>query len=103
MRLVLRTYKWYFIGAVLFFWGEAFSRLAFSILIFYLFEAVDQQNYSLAYIYAVLLSLIFVLMQALRQNGFVQAHILASRIKASLLMLLYAKVSSLTGYIIKSS
>jgi hypothetical protein len=57
----------------------------------------------MAYVYAAIIVCIWYFAQLSKQTGFVRSGVLASRIKSSLAILLYAKISSLTSYIIKSS
>lgn len=78
-------------------------RLGISILILHLFNSVYDSSYTIAYIYTAIIITLWYLNQLFRQTSFVRSYILASRIKASLAMLLFAKTSSLTSYIIKSS
>jgi hypothetical protein len=77
--------------------------LAFSVLIVYLFEAVEGQNLTVAYIYTGVLTVLWYLSQLFRQAGTIVTHLVVCQVKSGLAMLLYAKVSTLTAYSIKSS
>lgn len=102
-KLVIQTFKSGFLFIIGVYIFDAFIRLAFSILIIYLFTAVNEGDLKIAYVYAAILMLLWYLTQLSKQIGFTESYILASRIKSALAMLLYAKISSLTSYVIKSS
>jgi ABC-type multidrug transport system fused ATPase/permease subunit len=100
---VLTTLKWDFITAAAFFNIDAVFRIGFSTLIIYLFRAVVEGNLTISYIYVAILILLWYFSQLMKQSGCVVTYILASKIKASLALLLYAKVSKMTSYVIKST
>lgn len=83
-----------------YFFMDALCRLSFSVLFVYLFEAVADSNIKAAYIYTAILLLLWYASQLFKQSA--DIYILASKIKASLLMLLHAKISQLTNSSIKS-
>jgi hypothetical protein len=78
-------------------------RLIFSGFILNLFQAVIDNNLQTAYIYAAILSITWYLSQVCGHSATLNTYILASKIKAALAMLLYAKISKLTSFVIKSS
>lgn len=57
----------------------------------------------MGFIYTAIISLLWYTLQLVKQTGFVRSYVLASRIKSALAMLLYAKISMLTCYVIKSA
>ncbi len=77
--------------------------MGISVLILYLFNAVADGEIRMAYIYVAIILIFLYFNQLIKQTSFLQSYVLASRIKSSLAMLLYAKISSLTSYVIKSS
>jgi ABC-type multidrug transport system fused ATPase/permease subunit len=77
--------------------------MGISVIILYLFNAVADGETQIAYIYVAIIITIIYFNQLVKQTSFLQSYVLASRIKSSLAMLLYAKISSLTSYVIKSS
>ena len=101
--LVIQTFKWDFITCILLFWGNSLLKVAFSVMVLFLFEAVEAEDYRTAYIYGAALSLTWFVLQVLQGNAVVKAYMLGSRVKGGLIMLLFAKVSSLTGFVIRSS
>lgn len=60
-------------------------------------------NYNNAYIYSALLIVCWFLYQLTNHSGFVVTYQLASKLKSALAMLLYAKISKLTSYVMKNS
>ena len=72
-------------------------------LIQYLFEAVAAGNTKAAYIYTANLTVFFYVSQLLRQKGAISTYFFTSKLKAALAMLLYAKVSTLTSCVMRSS
>ena len=72
-------------------------------MILYLFEAVQNSNFNLAYGLSVGLIVLWYLSQLMKQSGCVVTYIMASQIKGAMAMLLYAKISKTTSYVIKSS
>ena len=77
-------------------------KLSFSYLILFLFEAVHQQQFSVAYIYCAVLSLIWYVSQLTEHLYGHYTFLMAPRIKAVLSMFLYLKVSTLTSSVLKS-
>ena len=102
-NLLIMTFKIDFIKSIFFFLLDAFARLGFSILVLYLFNTVSDGNYTLAYIYCAIEIILWYFSNLLVHEAFIEAYILASRIKAALAMLLYAKISEMTNYGIKNS
>lgn len=100
---MLTTYKSSFLCATAFFCADSLCRLTFSVLILYLFEAVNNGNTQTAYIYIAIMMTLWYLCQLFKQSGCIVTYTMASNIKAGLAMLLYAKISKVTSYVIKSS
>ena len=103
MWLVLRTFKWQFFVTTIFNVFDALFRICFSVVILYVFEAVEGGHLAQAYGLIVVLILLWYMSQLSRQTAFIQGYYLASHIKASLAMLLYSKISKITSFVIKSS
>ena len=82
---------------------DAIFRLAFSILILDLFEAVKEDEKTLAYIYVAVLSVIWYLSQLFKEHGLNKAYIVAAKIKSALAMLLYAKVYKMSSFVLRNS
>ena len=82
---------------------DSLFRLAFSVLIQFLFEAVAAGDIKIAYIYSAILTIIFYLSQLFKQKSAIYTYFLTSKLKAALAMLLYAKISSLNSYVMRSS
>ena len=82
---------------------DAIFRISISVIILYLFTAVANGEVRIAYAYAGIIMGISYFCQLMKQWGYVRGLQLGTRIKTSLIMLLYAKTSSLTSYVIKSS
>lgn len=101
--LVLRTYKPQLIWSIILFWVDALFRLTFSALIIYLFQAVAKHDTKLAYIYIAIEVTIWYISQLIKQSSLIVSYTLSTQLKAGLAMLLYAKVSKMTCFSIKSS
>lgn len=101
--LVLKTFKWEFIAGAAFFNVDALFRISFSVVILYLFEAVNTSNLTLAYILSAILITLWYASQLMKQSACIVTYILGSQIKGALAMLLYAKISKLTSYVMKNS
>ena len=97
------TFKADLLISIIFACLEPFVRLGFSVLILYLFDAVAEGNYTIAYIYCAIEIILWYLRNLFIHVAFTEGYLLASRIKAALAMLLYAKISKMTNYVIKSS
>ena len=82
---------------------STFCRIGTSVLIIFLLNAVTDSNYNHAYIYSGLLIVCWFMYQLTNHSGFVVTYQLASKLKSALAMLLYAKISKLTSYVIKNS
>ena len=65
--------------------------------------AISEENYRMGYIFGVCLSFIWFMNQVLSGNAIVKAYMLGSRLKGGLIMLLYAKVSSLSAFVIQNA
>ena len=100
---MLRTFKFEFAAAISFFAADALFRIAFSVMILYLFQAVNDNNLKMAYVYTAIMFVLWYCSQLLKQSGCVVTYILASQMKSSLAMLLYAKISKMTTYDLKST
>ena len=92
-----------FAAGTAFFIIDSLFRLGFSVVILYLFESVTDNNLKMAYIYTGVLLILWYCSQLMKQSGCVVTYILASQIKAALAMLLYAKISKMTSYVMKST
>jgi len=102
-KLLIRTFKIELLMLIVIFHLDAIARLGFSVLIFYLFNAVADENYTIAYIYCAIEIIFWYLRNLFIHVAFTEGYLLASRIKAALAMLLYAKISNTTNYVIKTS
>jgi ABC-type multidrug transport system fused ATPase/permease subunit len=101
--LIVRTFKGELITIILLCIVDGMLRMGISVIILYLFNAVADGETQMAYIYVGMIIVILYFSQLTKQTSFLNSYILASRIKSSLAMLLYARISSLTSYVIKSS
>jgi len=97
------TFKADLLISIIFACLEPFVRLGFSVLILYLFDAVAEGNYTIAYIYCAIEIVLWYFRNLFIHMAFIEGSMLASRIKAALAMLLYAKISKMTNYVIKTS
>jgi ABC-type multidrug transport system fused ATPase/permease subunit len=102
-RLVINTFKSELILIIALSCLEATMRLGISVIILYLFNAVSGSHLTDAYIYTAVIVILYYFNQVAKQTSVNKSLILASRIKSSLAMLLYGKISALTVYVIKSS
>lgn len=86
-----------------FYLGEAGFKLGFSIILQILFEKVDSGQKKTAYFFAIIGGFCWLLSQVFRHNALYQAPIIGARIRAGLITVLYAKLSSLSHYTTKNS
>lgn len=82
---------------------DSLCRITFSVVIVYLLEAVVEHKISAAYILSSALLLVWYLSQLFKQGATLNTQIVLCKMKAGLAMLLYAKLSTLTSYSIKTS
>jgi hypothetical protein len=101
--LLFSTFKAEFFSSIIFFHLDGLLRLSFSVIILYLFEAVLGGDKRAAYIYVAALTVIWYLSQLFKQSALMIAYLLASQVKSALAMLLYAKISKMTAYVLRSS
>jgi len=92
-KLLIITFKADLLISIFFACLDAITRLGFSVLVLYLFNAVADGNYTIAYIYCAIETVLWYFCQLFKQIGVTEAYVLASKIKAALAMLLYAKIS----------
>lgn len=100
---MIQTFKESFVKIILLFCLDSVSRLAISVLIIYLFYAVNNGESKEGYIYTAIICAIWYGNMVVRETSELMSYVLASRIKSAFAMLLYGKISSLTSYVIKSS
>ena len=103
MWLVVKTFRWELLTTMIVIIVGMFCRISFSIVILYLFEAVDVSNYTMAYVYSGVLMLLWYMYMLMYQTADYICYVLASNIKGALAMLLYTKTSKLTSYVLKSA
>lgn len=103
MKLVLRTFKYEVLEIIISYIIDAIFRIAFSIIIFYLFEAVETRSLTIAYIYSGVLVLCWYLSQLFKQTADYLSYLLSSNLKGAFAMMLYVKVSKITSFVVKNS
>ena len=103
MKIVLKTFKSELLEALALTIVSALLRIGFSVLIYYLLQAVQDRTFTLAYIFCSLLIVCWYLNQLTNQTGSFIGYLLASHIKCGFSMLLYAKISKLTACVLNSS
>ena len=82
---------------------SALLRVTFSIIIFYLFKAVEDQDLKFAYILCSILIVCWYGYQLTNQTASLMIYFLSSHIKSAFSMLLYSKISKLTACMLNSS
>ena len=103
MKIALKTFKKEIFEAMAYFIISSLFRIAFSVLIYYLLQSVQDRNLPLAYIFCSILIVCWYLFQLTNQIACLQIYILSSHTKSAFSMLLYAKVSKLTACVLNSS
>lgn len=78
-------------------------KFGFSIVLNFLFNAVSQGDSKQAYIYAAIASAIWFVGQIFRHNAYYSIPIISCRIRAGMILLMFAKISRLTSFAAKSS
>ena len=101
--LIFRTFRPEIFTAVLLFHIDVFFRLAFSVFILRLFQSVEKDEKAMAYIYVGILTGVWYLSQLFKELGMNSAYLLSIRIKSAFAMLLYAKLSKLSSYVLNVS
>ena len=101
-KLVYFTFKEDLVVAIILLSFAAALKLYFSYLILNLFQAVHQQNFTQAYIYCAVLTLIWYFAQLTNQSYGFSSTLTAPKIKATIYMFLYCKVSTLTSSVLRS-
>ena len=102
-KLLWATLKCELITLCILFSLEGVSRLCFSYLVFFLFEAVHLERYSEAYIYCSILTVLWYASQILEHLGLNGAFFVGPKIKAVLSMFMFSKISTLTSFALRSS
>jgi hypothetical protein len=87
----------------LLFLGEMSFKLAFSVILQFLFQYVSQGDKERAYILAFFGGFSWLLSQMFRHNAFYQSPIIGARLRAGLVAVLFAKLSALSQFTLKSS
>jgi hypothetical protein len=90
-------------AAFMFFMGETAFKLAFSIILQFLFQSVSQGDKPKAYILAFFGGFSWLLSQVFRHNAFYQSPIIGARLRAGLVSVLFAKLSDLSQFTLKCS
>ena len=103
MLVVLKTFTWEILGTIGLLVVCALFRIAFSVLIIYLLQAILDRTYNLAYAFCSILIVCWYLFQLMSQTGCYRAYLLSSHIKCAFSMLLYTKISKLTACVLNSS
>ena len=98
-----RTFKTEIITIIVLFHISIIFRVAFSLLFLDLLHAVEANDRTMAYIWIAILSVIFYIYQLFHEQGLNRSYILGTLIKSALAMLLYAKVSKMTSFVMNSS
>jgi hypothetical protein len=101
--LIFRTFRPEIFTAVLLFHIDVIFRLAFSVFILRLFQSVEKGEKAMAYIYVGILTGVWYLSQLFKELGMNSAYLLSIRIKSAFAMLLYAKLSKLSSYVLNVS
>ena len=87
----------------LLFLGEAAFKLGFSIILQFLFQSVSNGEKDKAYIFAFFGGFSWFISQMSRHNAFYQAPIIGARLRAGLVSVLFARLSSISQFTIKNS
>jgi len=88
---------------VLLFHIDAVFRLAFSVFLLKLFQSAENNFKTMAYIYVAILSVFWYFSQLFKELATNTSNLLSIKIKSALAMLLYAKLSKLTSYVVNNS
>jgi hypothetical protein len=99
LDIIYSTFKKEIMVSVILFHLDAIFRLSFSFMIVQLFRAVAEQNWT-AYIYVPILAVLWYISQLFKQLGALNTSLLSEQIKSGYAMLIYAKLSKLTAYVL---
>jgi ATP-binding cassette subfamily C (CFTR/MRP) protein 4 len=100
--ILLRQLKGILAYSITLYFFELVFKLGFSILLGFLFKAVASGQTGNAYALAGASSGVWFLGQIFRHNAYYSIPIISCRIRAGLILLMYAKVSRLTAFTAKS-
>ena len=89
--------------SILLYFLELAFKLWFSGNLMNLFLAISEGNTRQAYIYAALACVIWFFGQVFRHNAYYSIPIISCRVRAGIVLLLFAKVSRLTSFSAKTS
>jgi hypothetical protein len=101
--ILLRQLKGILAYSITLYFLELVFKLGFSILLGYLFSAVAKGETGTAYVFAGASSAVWFLGQIFRHNAYYSIPIISCRVRAGLILLMYAKVSRLTSFTAKSA
>ena len=82
---------------------DAIFRIAFTVLLLELFQDVEADNRTMAYVWIAILTVIWYISQLFKELALNRSYLIATRIKSGLAMLLYAKLSKMTNFVLNSS
>lgn len=83
--------------------SEGVLRLGSSVVIQQLISAVLEKNNENAYMYAGILTALYMISAVVRHNAFYEAPLLTARIRSAFVYLLYLRVSNLSQYMVRST
>ena len=101
--MVWKTFKSEIIRLIIIFHISTTFRVAFSVLILELFHAVEANDQTMGYVWIAILTVLWYLYQITNEVGLTFSHLMGTRLKSALAMLLYAKVSKMTSFVLNSS
>lgn len=101
-NLVLTTFRKDIIESVVLFFISCIVRLASSVVTILLLKSIVDGNLTLGYIYTAVMVVFWYCYQLIHHHAHVISSQLGAKIKCAFTMLLYAKTSKLTSFVIKN-
>lgn len=103
LRVIIGTFGCPLLKTLLIFLSEAILRILISVLILQILNAVSVGDTTMGFAYVAIICFIWYLLQLASSEEYLKSAMVMTQIKSALAMMLYAKISNLTSYMLKSS
>ena len=105
LKGLAKQFKWDMLKIMLFFVGESICRLGFSVLLYALLQVlVNLQNnsFTTAYLLAFFSGVVWMIGQCFMHNAYFEVNIFTTKLRSSIMGLLFKKLTKLSLYMAKS-
>lgn len=101
--MVLKTFRKELLTATILYILSTLARIAATVMIIFLLESIIDNEITKAYIFSAIFLVCWYIYQTILHNGYVMNSQTGFQLKAAFSMLLYAKASRMTSYVMKTS